>query len=87
MHTLQVEAIYEHGALKLPHELPLREGQRVTITIHSGSAVERLTGIRRWAGDPEELHRFLNDPDEGLWATREEPDDNPITKKGVADEP
>jgi hypothetical protein len=30
-------------------------------------AVGRLTGIVPWTGDPEELHRFLNDPDEGLW--------------------
>ena len=72
MDTLRVEAVYEHGILKLPHALPLQEGQRVTITIHpSGSAVERLSGMLPWTGDPEELRRFLNDPDEGLWGSRD----------------
>jgi predicted DNA-binding antitoxin AbrB/MazE fold protein len=66
--TLRIEAVYEHGTLKLPHELPLQEGQRVTITIHpSGSAAGRLYGMLPWTGDPEESHRFLNDPDEGQW--------------------
>ena len=71
MDTLQIEAVYEHGTLKLPHELPLQEGQRVMITIHPSSAVERLSGMLPWTGDPEELHRFLNDPDEGLWGSRD----------------
>ena len=39
MGTLRLEAVYEHGTLKLPHELPLQEGQRVLITIQPGSAV------------------------------------------------
>jgi predicted DNA-binding antitoxin AbrB/MazE fold protein len=68
---LQTEAVYEHGTLKLAHELPLQEGQRVRVTIHPTSAVERLSGMLPWTGDPEELHRFLNDPDEGLWGSRD----------------
>ena len=71
MDTLQVEAVYEHGTLKLSRELPLQEGQRVMITIHAGSAAERLYGALPWAGDPEELHRFLDDPDEGQWGSRD----------------
>lgn len=71
MDTVRLEAVYEHGILKLPHELPLREGQRVLITIQPSSAVERLTGLVPWNGDPEELHRYLNDPDEGLWGIRD----------------
>lgn len=71
MDPLQIEAVYEHGTLKLPHELPLQEGQRVTITIHPGSAAERMYGMIPWAGDPEELRRFLNDPDEGPWGGRD----------------
>ncbi|MCC6418176.1 MAG: antitoxin family protein [Gemmataceae bacterium] len=71
METLRLEAVYEHGTLKLPHELPLQEGQRVVITIQPSSAVERLTGILPWTGDGEELHRFLDDPDEGLWGNRD----------------
>ena len=70
MKTLQIEAVYEHGTLKLPCELPLQEGQRVLITIRPASAVERLSGMLPWTGDPEELHRFLKDPGEGLWGDR-----------------
>ena len=69
MRTLQVEAVYEHGTLKLSQELPLPEGQRVTITIHPGGAAERMYGILPWNGDPEELHRYLDDPGEGQWGT------------------
>jgi hypothetical protein len=32
---LRLEAVYEHGTLKLTHELPLPEGQRVMIMIPS----------------------------------------------------
>ena len=34
MKGLEIEAVYENGTLKLPRELPLQEGQKVTITIH-----------------------------------------------------
>lgn len=70
--SLKVEATYEHGTLKPSQELPLQEGQKVTITIDSsGSAVGRLYGMVRLAGDPEELRRFLSDPDEGQWGSRD----------------
>src|SRR5262245_27892214 len=43
---VELEAIYERGTLKLSRELPLQDGQKVIITIHSiGSAVERLYGV------------------------------------------
>ena len=72
MKGLEVEAVYEGGTLKLSRELPLQEGQRVTITIHlAGSAVRRFSGSVRWTGDPEELHRFLDDPDESQWGSHD----------------
>lgn len=72
MQGVEIEAVYEHGTLKLSRELPLQEGQKVTITIHpSGSAVERLYGMLRWNGDPEEFDRWLNDPDEGIFGNRD----------------
>jgi predicted DNA-binding antitoxin AbrB/MazE fold protein len=72
MQGLEIQAVYERGTLKLPRELPLQEGQQVTITIHpTGSAAERFGGAIPWHGDPEELHRYLNDPDEGLWGNRD----------------
>jgi predicted DNA-binding antitoxin AbrB/MazE fold protein len=68
MDSLEIEAIYEHGTLKLPRELPLAQGRKVTITIHStGSAAQRLYGLVQWKGDLEELDQWLNDPDEGQW--------------------
>ena len=70
--TLQIDAIYERGTLKLSHDLPLQDGQKVRITIHpTGSAVARLYGLVRWTGQPEELQRFLSDPDEGQWGSRD----------------
>lgn len=72
MDILQVEAVYENGILRLPYELPLESGQKVRVTIDSGiSAAKRMYGIVKWNGDPDELTRFLNDPDEGIWETRD----------------
>jgi predicted DNA-binding antitoxin AbrB/MazE fold protein len=69
--NLRIGALYEHGTLKLPHELPLQEGQPVLITIQASGGAERLYGILPWSGDPEELRRFLNDPDEAQWESRD----------------
>jgi hypothetical protein len=72
MQGLQIEAVYEHGTLKLPRELPLQEGQKVTITIHPpDGAVKRFYGLVPWQWDREEFDRWLNDPDEGQWGGRD----------------
>ena len=72
MQGLEIEAVYEHGTLKLPRELPLREGQKVTITIHPGAgAVAHLYGLVPYQGDLEEFDRWLNDPDEGQWGSHD----------------
>jgi len=72
MKRLEIDAVYEHGVLKLPHELPLQEGQKVTITIHDASgAAERLYGLVPWKGDLDEFDRWLNDPDEGQWGNHD----------------
>jgi predicted DNA-binding antitoxin AbrB/MazE fold protein len=72
MEKIEIEAVYEHGTLKLPRELPLQDGETVRITIHPKSgAVERLYGMLPWKGDLEEFHRWLNDPDEGQWGSRD----------------
>jgi predicted DNA-binding antitoxin AbrB/MazE fold protein len=66
--TVQIEAVYERGALKLPRELPLQDGAKVTVTIHSsGGAVDRLYGMLRWKGSREELDYLLG-PDNVLAA-------------------
>jgi predicted DNA-binding antitoxin AbrB/MazE fold protein len=72
MNGLEIEAIYENGNLRLPRALPLREGQKVTITIHpTGGAAERLYGLAAWEGDREQFDHWLKDPDEGQWGTRD----------------
>jgi predicted DNA-binding antitoxin AbrB/MazE fold protein len=57
---MDVEAIYEHGILKLPQELPLQEGQKVTITIHAtGCTVQRRRGLIHWKGSQEDLDYLI----------------------------
>lgn len=64
--ALEIEAVYEHGTLKLPHEMPLQEGQKVKITIHTlDSAVERLYGMMKWTGNQQDLEYLLG-PDNRL---------------------
>lgn len=67
MYGLEIEAVYEHGTLKLPRELPLQEGQKVSLIIRVGSgAAERLYGLVPWKGENlEEFDQWLEDPDEG----------------------
>ncbi len=67
MDTVDVEATYENGSLRLPYELPLQEGQKVTITIHpiTGTA-RRRRGLIQWKGSQEDLDQLIlsadNDP-------------------------
>lgn len=65
--ALEIEAVYERGTLKLPGGLPLREGQKVNITIHTtDSAVDRLYGMLPWKGNQEDLDYLLG-PDNHPW--------------------
>jgi predicted DNA-binding antitoxin AbrB/MazE fold protein len=69
--ALEFEAIYERGALKLPCELPLPDGHKVRVTIHStGTAVDRLYGMLKWTGSQEDLDHLLG-PDNHPWAREE----------------
>jgi predicted DNA-binding antitoxin AbrB/MazE fold protein len=69
---MEIEAVYDHGVLKLPHHLPLYDGQKVKVIIQpSGGAVQRLAGLIRWSGSPGELNRYLSDPDEGVLGSHE----------------
>jgi predicted DNA-binding antitoxin AbrB/MazE fold protein len=67
MKGLQIEAIYENGALKLPRPLPLTEGQKVTITIHPpGGVAQRSYGFLQSNRSAEELERSALDPEYGI---------------------
>ena len=70
--TITIEAVYENGVFKPVQALPLQEGQEVHLTIQpAGSAAARFCGSLRWTGDPEELRRCLDDPDESSWSSRD----------------
>jgi predicted DNA-binding antitoxin AbrB/MazE fold protein len=61
---LTVEAVYEDGVLKPAQSLPLREHERVQITVQATLSRARQTaGLLRWTGDPAELERFIRDPE------------------------
>jgi predicted DNA-binding antitoxin AbrB/MazE fold protein len=70
--SLEVEATFENGVLKPSQELPLQEGQKVMLTIQPvGSAAKRFCGSLKWTRNPEELQRYLNDPDESSWTSHD----------------
>ena len=65
--TLTVEAVYEDGVLKPSRSLPLKEHEKVSITIQSAiSLAEQTAGMIRWTGDVETLERIVRDPKFGI---------------------
>lgn len=59
-----IEATYENGVLKPLHPLPLKEHERVRITVHSErSPLLEAYGIMGFKGTAEELERFALDPE------------------------
>jgi len=71
---LVIEATYENGVFKPSQHLPLREGQKFSLTIQpTGSAAKRFCGSLRWTRNPEELQRYLTDPDESWWTSGSNP--------------
>jgi predicted DNA-binding antitoxin AbrB/MazE fold protein len=68
---ITVEATYENGTLKLTTPLPLKEHQKVRVTIESeGSWAERTAGMLSWSGDPELLRRIAEDEEFGILESR-----------------
>jgi predicted DNA-binding antitoxin AbrB/MazE fold protein len=62
--TIIVEAVYENGMLKPTEPLPLKEHERVQLTLTTGVSRARQTaGLLRWSGDPSILERFIMDPE------------------------
>ncbi len=65
--SLEVDAIYENGCLKLDHPLPLDEQQRVRVVVQAeGIIARRSFGIIGWKGDLETVRQAALDADTGL---------------------
>jgi predicted DNA-binding antitoxin AbrB/MazE fold protein len=59
-----VEAVYENGILKLSQPLPLKEHEKVQVTIHPKTSwVQETYGIIGWKGDAETVRRIAKDPE------------------------
>jgi predicted DNA-binding antitoxin AbrB/MazE fold protein len=64
MNPLIVEAVYENGVLKPAQPLPLKEHEKVRVTVQPQmNWVEETYGILGWKGDPEELRRLALSPE------------------------
>ena len=68
--AITVEAIYENGVLKPAQPLPLKEHEKVLVSVRTPAdvqkaldAVERSYGLLRWTGRPEDLDYLINDPE------------------------
>ncbi len=62
--TITVEATYENGLLKPAQPLPLKENEKVRITVEPQMGwADRTAGIIKWTGDVETLERLAMDPE------------------------
>jgi predicted DNA-binding antitoxin AbrB/MazE fold protein len=62
--TLTIEAAYENGVLKPAVPLPLKEHEKVTVTIQPAISPARQTaGIVPWTGWVEDLDYLIEDVD------------------------
>jgi len=65
--SLEVEATYENGLFRMDGPLPLREHQRVKLTVHEEpNRIERSYGLIGWTGDPEIVRRIAEDDEFGV---------------------
>ncbi len=72
--TLTVEAVYENGVLKPTQPLPLREHEKVEVTVTAATNwVEETYGICGGKGSAEQAERFATDPELDFPPPPEEP--------------
>jgi len=65
--AIVVEAVYQNGVLKPERPLPLKEDEKVRVTVEpEGDWVDRTYGLLKWTGDPETLRRIAEDPEFGI---------------------
>jgi predicted DNA-binding antitoxin AbrB/MazE fold protein len=56
---LIIEAIYENGVLKPAQPLPLKEREKVRVTVEPAlTCAERSAGMMGWKGSAEEAEHF-----------------------------
>jgi predicted DNA-binding antitoxin AbrB/MazE fold protein len=66
-----IDAVYQDGVLKPEQPLPLREHEKVRITVEPEQAwADRTYGALRWTGDPETLRDVAEDPECGVREAR-----------------
>ena len=62
--ALTIEAIYENGVLKPIQPLPLKQRERVQVTIQTTPLdILQCEGILGWKGTSDELAPFALDPE------------------------
>ena len=65
--SLEIEATYENGTLKLDRALPLEENERVVVSVQRTVLRARQSaGILKWRGDEKDLNVLLG-PDNQPW--------------------
>lgn len=66
--SLEIEATYENGVLKLDQPLPLREHERVTIAVTSSvSRVRKTAGLIGWTGSRDAFDNLTNSSENSGW--------------------
>ncbi len=71
---LTVEAIYENGVLKPAQPLPLKEHEKVRVTVEPALTwAERTAGMMGWKGGAEEADYFAMSPDLEFPSPEEDP--------------
>ena len=65
--SLEVEATYENGVLKLDQPLPFPEQERLVLRITPKiSHAQAFCGLLKWTGDPEILRKIAEDDEFGI---------------------
>ncbi len=69
--AIVVEAVYQDGVLKPDRPLPLKDEEKVRVTVEPAQSwADRTYGLLRWTGDPETLRRIAEDPEFGIREAR-----------------
>ncbi len=62
--TITIEATYENGVLRLSGPLPLKESEKVRVTVQTQPTdILQTYGIMGWQGDAKTVENFALDPE------------------------